>query len=63
MRRFSAFIFSILFAWAPIAAKMMAKYLEGSKNITYTNTTVKIFSAMNEENRAQIEDLAAELTA
>ena len=50
-------------SWAPIAAKMMAKYLEGSKNITYTNTTVKIFSAMNEENRAQIEDLAAELTA
>ena len=49
--------------WAPIAAKMMAKYLEGSKNITYTDTTVKIFSAMNEENRAQIEDLANELTA
>ena len=49
--------------WAPIAAKMMAKYLEGSKNITYTDTTVKIFSAMNEENRAQIEALANELTA
>ena len=50
-------------SWAPIAAKMMAKYLEGSKNITYTNTTVKIFSAMNEENRAQIEALANELMA
>ena len=49
--------------WAPIAAKMMAKYLEGSKNITYTDTTVKIFSAMTEENRAQIEALANELTA
>ena len=49
--------------WAPIAAKMMAKYLEGSKNITYTDTTVKIFSAMTEENRAQIETLANELTA
>jgi flavorubredoxin len=49
--------------WAPIAAKMMAKYLEGSKNITYTDTTVKIFSAMNEENRAQIEALANELMA
>ena len=49
--------------WAPIAAKMMAKYLEGSKNITYTDTTVKIFSAMTEENRQQIEALANELTA
>ena len=50
-------------SWAPIAAKMMAKYLEGSKNITYTDTTVKIFSAMNEENRNQIEALANELMA
>ena len=50
-------------SWAPIAAKMMAKYLEGSKGITYTDTTVKIFSAMNEENRVQIEALASELLA
>ena len=50
-------------SWAPIAAKMMVKYLEGSKNITYTDTTVKIFSAMNEENRKQIETLANELMA
>ena len=50
-------------SWAPIAAKMMLKYLEGSKNITYTDTTVKIFSAMNEENRKQIEALADELMA
>ena len=50
-------------SWSPIAAKMMAKYLEGSKNITYTDTTVKIFSAMNDENRAQIEALANELMA
>ena len=50
-------------SWAPIAAKMMMKYLEGSKNITYTDTTVKIFSAMNEENKCQIEALANELMA
>ena len=50
-------------SWAPIAAKMMVKYLEGSKNITYTDTTVKIFSAMNDENRNQIEALANELMA
>ena len=49
--------------WSPVAAKMMLKYLEGSKNITYTDTTVRIFSAMNEENRAQIEALANELMA
>ena len=50
-------------SWSPIAAKMMAKYLEGSKNITYIDTTVKIFSAMNDENRNQIEMLAKELMA
>ena len=49
--------------WAPVAARMMLKILEGSKGITYTDTTVKIFSAMNEENRAQIEALANELMA
>ena len=49
--------------WSPVAARMMLKILEGSKGITYTDTTVKIFSAMNEENRAQIEALANELTA
>ncbi len=50
-------------SWAPVAAKMMAKMLEGSKNLTYTNTTVKIFSAMTEENKRQIEALADELMA
>ena len=49
--------------WSPVAARMMLKYLEGSKNLTYTGTTVKIFSAMNEENRNQIEALATELMA
>ena len=49
-------------SWAPIAAKMMRKLLEGSKNLTFTDTTVKIFSAMNGENRAQIEALAEELS-
>ena len=49
--------------WSPVAAKMMLKYLEGSKGLTYTDTTVRIFSALNEENRAQIEALANELMA
>ena len=50
-------------SWAPIAAKVMKKMFETSKNITFTDTTVKIFSAMNEENRQQIEALANELMA
>ena len=48
-------------SWAPTAAKTMLKMLESSKDLTYTNTTVKILSAMTEENRAQIAALADEL--
>ncbi len=48
-------------SWAPVAAKVMARMLEGSKNLTFTNTTVKIFSAVNETNLAQIQALAEEL--
>jgi len=50
-------------SWAPVAAKFMAKYLEGCKNLTFTENTVKIYSAMNDENRAQVEALAAELVS
>ena len=48
-------------SWAPIAAKVMKKMLEGSKNLTFTDSTVKIFSAMNEENVAQIDAMVEEL--
>ena len=48
-------------SWAPMAAKVMGKMLEGSKNLTYAENNVKILSAMNEENRKQIALLAAEL--
>ena len=48
-------------SWAPIAGKVMRKMLEGSKNLTFTENNVKIFSAVNEENRSQIEALAEEL--
>ena len=50
-------------SWAPVAAKVMKGMLEGCKALTYTDTTVKIFSAMSDENRRQIEALAAELMA
>ena len=45
-------------SWAPVAAKVMTKMLEGSKNLTIAEPVVKIFSAMNDENRAQIDALA-----
>ena len=47
--------------WAPSAAKTMKKMLEGSKDLRYTDTTVTIRSALNENSRAQIAALAAEL--
>ena len=49
-------------SWAPLAAKVMRKMLEGSKNLTFTDTTVQIRSALSEESRAQIRSLAEELT-
>ena len=48
-------------SWAPVAAKVMMKMLENSKNLTYTENNVKIFSALSDESRAQIEALAEEL--
>ena len=48
-------------SWAPQAAKVIRAMLEKSKNLTYTDTTVKIYSAMSEENREQIDALAKEL--
>ena len=48
-------------SWAPLAAKVMTKMLEGSKDLTFTDTTVRIFSALNDESRAQIEAMAEEL--
>ena len=48
-------------SWAPTAAKVMTKILENSKNITFAQNKVTIMSSMNEENRAQIKALAAEL--
>jgi len=48
-------------SWAPLAAKTMKKMLEGCKNLTFTDTTVKIMSALNETSSAQLEELANEL--
>ena len=48
-------------SWAPLSSRVMRKMLENSKNLTFADTVVKIFSAVKEENVAEIEALAAEL--
>ena len=48
-------------SWAPLAAKAMRTKLEGCKNITFTENTVQIRSALNTDSIAQIEALAEEL--
>ncbi len=48
-------------SWAPTAVKTMQKMLEGCKNLTFTDTSVKIMSALNDNSAAQIESLAKEL--
>jgi len=48
-------------SWAPLAAKVMRQMFEGSKNLTFTDTTVRILSALNVESAQQIEDMAQEL--
>ena len=48
-------------SWAPMAAKVMKKMLETSKNLTYTDTTVTVKCALNDASRAQIDALADEL--
>ena len=47
--------------WAPTAAKVMTKMLESSKNLTVLEPVVTIRSALNEESRAAIENLAKAL--
>lgn len=48
-------------SWAPTAAKIMRDKFEKSKNIIFTEQTVKIISALNDENEEQLEALACEL--
>ena len=48
-------------SWAPMAAKIMRGMLEGAKDISFTETTVRILSALNDDSRGQIDALADEL--
>ena len=48
-------------SWAPLAAKVMKGMLAECKNLTFTETTVHIQSALSEASSQQLEDLAKEL--
>ena len=45
-------------SWAPVAARVMRSMLEKSKNLSFLDAGVKILSAVDDENRAQIDALA-----
>ena len=48
-------------SWAPMAAKVMKGMFEKSKDITFTETTVTVRSAVNDANKEQLQKLAEEL--
>ena len=48
-------------SWAPTASKTMQKMLEGCKDITFADTSVRIMSAVNADNIGQLDALAAEM--
>lgn len=45
-------------SWASMAGKVMTGMFEKSKNITWLETSVKIMSSMDEQNKADIEKMA-----
>jgi len=49
-------------SWAPLAAKVMREMFAKSKNITFTETTVRILSSLNDESKAQLDSLVEELS-
>ena len=48
-------------SWAPLAAKVMREMMAKCKKINWLDTTVKILSAINQENQDQLEAMADEL--
>lgn len=47
--------------WAPLAAKVMRGMFDGCKNLTFTDTTVRLLSALNDDSKTQIEAVTDEL--
>ena len=48
-------------SWAPLAAKVMREMLSNCKNLTFTDTSVKILSAVNGDSGEQINNLCNEI--
>ncbi len=48
-------------SWAPVAARIIKSAFEKSKDITFTDTTVTIHSALNDLSKEQLSALAKEL--
>ena len=48
-------------SWAPMAAKVMRGMLEGCKDVSFTDTSVKIISAPDDTTKEEIKKLADEL--
>ncbi len=49
-------------SWAPVAAKKIKAIFEGSKNVTFTETTVTLKSALSDDSIAEVKAMANELT-
>lgn len=47
--------------WAPVATKVMKAMFEKCKNLTFAENEIKILSAMTEQNKREICELAEEL--
>ena len=48
-------------SWAPLAAKVIREMMAKCKKINWLDTTVKILSAINQDNQDQLEAMADEL--
>ncbi len=48
-------------SWAPTAGKVMRQLLDGCKELNFTENTVTIKSALNDDSKAQLAALADEL--
>ncbi len=49
-------------SWAPVAAKIMKAAFDEMKGITYAETTVTVRSALSQESRQSVSELAKELS-
>ena len=48
-------------SWAPLASKVMKSMLEKCKDISFAENEVKIYSALDDTSKKQVDDLANEL--